>query len=43
MSRPQIGDAAPDLVLPDHSGQRMNLSQRWALRPLVLFFLRHFG
>ena len=43
MSRLQIGDAAPDLIVPDHLGQRMSLSQRWTVRPLVLLFLRHFG
>jgi hypothetical protein len=43
MSRLQIGDTAPDLVLPDHLGQRMKLSERWTIRPLVLLFLRHFG
>ena len=43
MSRLQIGDPAPDLVLPDHSGRQIRLSEYWALRPLVLLFLRHLG
>ena len=43
MARLQSGDPAPDLILPDHLGQRMKLSERWTMRPLVLLFLRHFG
>ena len=43
MSRLQIGDTAPDVILPDHLGQRLNLSQRWTVRPLLVLFLRHFG
>ena len=43
MSQLHIGDTAPDLILPDHLGQRMSLSEHWTLRPLVLLFLRHLG
>jgi peroxiredoxin len=43
MSRLQIGDPAPDVTLPDHSGQRITLSEHWARRPVILLFLRHFG
>ncbi len=43
MPQLQIGDTAPDVTLPDQSGNQTRLSARWAERPLVLVFLRHFG
>jgi peroxiredoxin len=43
MAQLQIGDLAPDLALPDHSGLRIQLSELWGERPLVLLFLRHLG
>ena len=39
----QVGDAAPDLVLPDTAGEAQRLSAYWADGPVHLVFLRHFG
>lgn len=36
----QVGDHAPDLVLPDATGQAVRLSALWAKGPLVLIFYR---
>ena len=33
-----IGDTAPDFVLPDHMGRRWQLSEALVLAPVVLFF-----
>jgi len=38
-----IGDAAPDPMVLDTTGQEVQLSTCWADRPAVLAFLRHFG
>ena len=38
-----IGDPAPDVTVPDHSGRPVRLAERWAEKPLVLLFLRHLG
>jgi peroxiredoxin len=35
--------AAPDLTLADHEGNAVRLSSLWQAKPLVLFFVRHFG
>jgi peroxiredoxin len=43
MRRLQTGDAAPDLTLPDHTGQEVRLGELWGKQPLVLLFLRHLG
>ena len=40
---PQVGDAAPDVELPDTSGQPRRLSEFWREGPVLLIFLRHFG
>ena len=40
---PQAGDPAPDLALPDTSGEPRRLSDFWAYGPLLLIFMRHFG
>ena len=40
---PQIGDAAPDLPLTDHTGATVRLSEAWLHRPALLIFWRHFG
>lgn len=40
---PQVGDPAPDLVLPDTSGERRSLSDYWAHGPVLVIFMRHFG
>lgn len=40
---PQAGDAAPDAVLLDHAGSRVQLSSMWAERPMLVMFWRHFG
>lgn len=40
---PQAGDAAPDLTLPDTSGEPRRLSDYWAHRPALVIFMRHFG
>ena len=34
----RTGDKAPDLTLPDQSGQPRRLSEIWALGPVVLYF-----
>ena len=34
----RTGDTAPDLTLPDQSGQPRRLSEIWALGPVVLYF-----
>jgi len=39
----QVGDAAPDLELDDHTGQPVRLSQFWANGPALVLFWRHFG
>jgi peroxiredoxin len=39
----QIGDAAPDLELDDHSGQPVRLSTFWEKGPALILFWRHFG
>ena len=39
----QVGDAAPDLELPDVSGDPRRLSDFWAHGPTLLIFMRHFG
>ena len=36
----QVGDHAPDLVLPDATGRAVRLSDLWAKGPLVLIFYR---
>lgn len=40
---PQPGDAAPDAVLLNHDGSRVQLSSIWADRPTLVIFWRHFG
>jgi peroxiredoxin len=37
------GDAAPDVVLPDHTGRERKLSEFWNGQPALLMFWRHFG
>ena len=39
----QVGDAAPDLELPDATGAPRRLSDFWSNGPLHLVFMRHFG
>lgn len=39
----QIGDPAPDLELPDHTGLPTRLSSLWSDGPAVILFWRHFG
>src|SRR4030042_1059754 len=34
---------APDLTLPNPSGEAVQLSSLWRQRPLLLAFTRHFG
>ena len=43
MSQFEIGDPAPDVTVPDHTGRPVRLAERWAEKPLVLLFLRHLG
>lgn len=38
-----VGDAAPDLTLPDELGQPVRLSDRWHRGPIALVFVRHSG
>lgn len=40
---PQVGDPAPDLQLPDHTGAPTQLSSLWSRQPLLLIFWRHWG
>jgi len=40
---PQVGDAAPDVALPDTAGTERRLSEWWADGAVHLVFLRHFG
>ena len=37
------GAAAPDLVLPDHTGEDRRLAAFWSDQPVLLMFWRHFG
>lgn len=39
----QVGDAAPDIELADHTGEMVQLSSLWAESPAVVLFWRHFG
>lgn len=39
----QAGDPAPDLELPDTSGEPRHLSEFWAHGPALVIFMRHFG
>lgn len=39
----QPGNAAPDVTLFDVNGMEIDLASTWAQRPVLLFFLRHFG
>ncbi len=39
----QVGDEAPDLVLPDSQGNMVRLSEHWQDRPALLLFWRHYG
>lgn len=43
MLPPQVGDSAPDVVLPDSEGRQVRLSEEWVQAPLHLIFLRHYG
>jgi peroxiredoxin Q/BCP len=38
-----MGDAAPDISLPDTSGKSHRLSEFWRARPALILFLRQFG
>jgi hypothetical protein len=38
-----VGQVAPDLSVEDMDGATAPLRERWAVRPLVLVFIRHFG
>jgi len=40
---PQVGDAAPDLELPDITGRSRRMSEFWTDGPALFVFLRHFG
>jgi peroxiredoxin len=40
---PQAGDPAPDLELPDTSGELRRLSEYWTYGPVIVIFMRHFG
>jgi peroxiredoxin len=39
----QAGDPAPDLELPDTTGETRRMSEFWAHGPALLIFMRHFG
>jgi peroxiredoxin len=38
-----MSDAAPDCELVDDAGKPRRISEFWAQKPLVLFFVRHLG
>jgi len=38
-----LGHPAPNLALPDDSGEEVQLSEVWRKQSLVLLFVRHFG
>ncbi|MGH2788626.1 MAG: redoxin domain-containing protein [Actinomycetota bacterium] len=40
---PQVGDAAPELVLVDHEGRDRALSSFWNEKPALVLFWRHYG
>ena len=40
---PQVGEPAPDAVLPDHNGVPVRLSSLWGEGPVLILFWRHFG
>jgi peroxiredoxin len=42
-ARLRLGDPAPDAVVRGPDGSPVYLSSLWAVQPLVLAFLRHFG
>ena len=39
----QVGDVAPDLILPDTAGRPRQLAEFWRERPALVLFLRHLG
>ena len=39
----QAGDPAPDLEMPDASGDSVRLSDLWTDGPAMVLFWRHFG
>ncbi|MDP9251182.1 MAG: hypothetical protein M3O78_07415, partial [Chloroflexota bacterium] len=39
----QLGDAAPDLELPETTGTMRHMSEYWTDGAAVLIFLRYFG
>ena len=39
----QPGDMAPDLELPDTTGEPRHLSEFWTHGPAIVIFMRHFG
>lgn len=40
---PQVGDPAPDFLLPDSTGTNHQISEFWNTKPLLLIFWRHYG
>jgi len=36
-------DALAQIVLPDHDGRDVRLSELWSERPAALVWLRHYG
>ncbi len=38
-----VGDAAPEVTLPDQDEQPVAFAALWHAQPTVLVFLRHFG
>lgn len=43
LTKPGVGDSAPDVELPDDTDRLVRLSALWQERPLALLFVRHFG
>ena len=39
----QVGDSAPDFVLPDMAGRPVHLRDYWKERPALVLFWRHYG
>lgn len=39
----QVGDSAPEVILPDDLGKPVKLSDLWTQRPIAVVFVRHTG
>lgn len=39
----EVGEHAPDVVLPNQDGEEVRFSSCWSARPSLFLFIRHFG